>query len=176
MRWMRSAVVLGLRCGRGEESYSLRVVGWMDSLRADVVFGWRQLMKRKVTTGAAVLSLALAIGACTAAFRLVDALFLRPMPVSDPAESVWRFSFNGFDFRTGEPVVFASNSYPFFLQIRDALKGQADVVVSSTPVDRTDITYGSVQEMEKGLPAECFRRVVLELWIEAGVRKAYQCG
>ncbi len=52
--------------------------------RADVVFGWRQLMKRKVATAAAVLSLALAIGACTAAFQLVDALFLRPMPVRDP--------------------------------------------------------------------------------------------
>ena len=55
---------------RGEESHSVRVMGWLDSLRADVVFGWRQLMKRKVTTGAAVLSLALAIGACTAAFLL----------------------------------------------------------------------------------------------------------
>ena len=68
-----------------EASHSLRVVEWLDSLRADAVFGWRQLMKRKVTTGAAVLSLALGIGACTAAFRLIDALFLRSMPVSDPA-------------------------------------------------------------------------------------------
>ena len=58
---------------RGEESHSVRVMGWLDSLRADVVFGWRQLMKRKVTTGAAVLSQALGIGACLSAFRLVDA-------------------------------------------------------------------------------------------------------
>jgi putative ABC transport system permease protein len=152
---------------RGEESHSVRVVGWLDSLRADAVFGWRQLMKRKVTTGAAVLSLALGIGACTAAFRLVDALFLRPMPVSDPA-SLYAVSFSGFNLQTGEPEVFASNSYPFFLQIRDAVKGQADVVAASTPVDRTDITYGSVQEMEKAYRQE----VSGELFSNFGLKPA----
>src|ERR1700722_17966663 len=56
----------------------------LDSLRADVVFGWRQLNKHKVTSMAAVLWLGLAIGSCEAAFRLIDALFLRPLPISDP--------------------------------------------------------------------------------------------
>src|SRR5882672_9461905 len=50
-----------------EETRDVRVVAWLDSLRADAVFGWRQLMKSKVTSTAAILSLALAIGACTAA-------------------------------------------------------------------------------------------------------------
>src|SRR5579872_4727021 len=50
-----------------EESRDLKLVAWLDSLRADAVFGWRQLLKRKVTSAAAVLSLALAIGACTSA-------------------------------------------------------------------------------------------------------------
>src|SRR5580658_2555431 len=53
---------------RREESRDVRIVPWLDSLRADAVFGWRQLMKRKVTSAAAILSLALAIGACTSAF------------------------------------------------------------------------------------------------------------
>ena len=65
-----------------EQSRDARIVVWIDRLRADLVFGWRQLLKRKVTTAAAVLSLALAIGACTSAFRLIDALFLRPLPVA----------------------------------------------------------------------------------------------
>ena len=43
-----------------------------ESLLADAVFGWRQIKKKKVTSAAAILSLALAIGACTAAFRLID--------------------------------------------------------------------------------------------------------
>ncbi len=63
-----------------EASHDARVVAWIDSLRADAVFGWRQLNKRKATSAAAILALGLAIGACTAAFRIVDALFLRPLP------------------------------------------------------------------------------------------------
>jgi hypothetical protein len=38
----------------------VRLIAWLDSLRADAVFGWRQLMKKKATSAAAVLSLALA--------------------------------------------------------------------------------------------------------------------
>src|ERR1022692_4133314 len=59
-----------------EESRDLRLVPWLDSLRADAVFGWRQLRKKKITSAAAILSLALAMGASTAAFRLIDAMLL----------------------------------------------------------------------------------------------------
>src|SRR5215467_3329830 len=55
-----------------EESRDIRLVAWLDSLRADAIFGWRQLMKRKVASAAAILSLGVAIGSCTAAFRLID--------------------------------------------------------------------------------------------------------
>src|SRR5271165_4334940 len=69
---------------RREQSRDFRLLPWLDSLRADAVFGWRQLLKKKVTSAAAILSLALAIGACTSAFRLIDALLLRPLPVAHP--------------------------------------------------------------------------------------------
>lgn len=59
-----------LRC---EESRDLRLSAWLDSLRADAIFGWRQLLKHKATSAVAILSLALAIGACTSGFRLIDA-------------------------------------------------------------------------------------------------------
>ena len=65
-----------------EESRDIRLAVWLDSVRADLVFGWRQLVKRKVTSAAAIVSLGLGIGACTAAFRLIDALLLRPLPIS----------------------------------------------------------------------------------------------
>jgi hypothetical protein len=73
---------LGSALRYGEESRDARLIPWLDSLCADAVFGWRQLMKNKVASGAAILSLALGIGACTAAFRLIDALLLRPLPVA----------------------------------------------------------------------------------------------
>ena len=77
-----------------EESRDIRLAAWLDSLRADAVFGWRQLKKNKVTSAAAVVSLALAIGACTSAFRLIDALLLRPLPVADP-ERLYSVAFAG---------------------------------------------------------------------------------
>src|SRR5512138_3597340 len=67
-----------------EESRDERLLPWLDSLRADVVFGWRQLKKHKVASLASLLSLGLAAGACISAFRLIDALLLRPMPVAEP--------------------------------------------------------------------------------------------
>ena len=129
-----------------EASHSVRVVGWLDSLRADVVFGWRQLMKRKVTTGAAVLSLALAIGACTSAFRLIDAMLLRPLPISDPSR-LYGVRFDGFSFQ-GDHVVEDDASYPAFQKMRDAVKGQAELIAIA-PAERIDLTYGSDPDMEK---------------------------
>ena len=57
-------------------SGNIRVVLWLDSVRADFVLAWRRLRQSKVTSAAAILSLALGIGACLAAFQLVDALLL----------------------------------------------------------------------------------------------------
>src|ERR1044071_5440489 len=67
-----------------EQSRDIKLLPWLDSLASDVVFGWRQLKRRRVTNGGAVLSLGPAIGATTAAFRLVDAVLLRKLPVAEP--------------------------------------------------------------------------------------------
>ena len=113
-----------------EASHQARVVGWMDSWRADVSFGWGQLLKRKVTTAAAVLSLGLAIGACTSAFRLVDALFLRSLPVSHP-ERLYAIQYRGID-ETGKPSTSDGSFYPEFVQMREAARGDAELVAIST--------------------------------------------
>jgi predicted permease len=129
-----------------EESRDVRLIAWLDSLRADAVFGWRQIMKNKVTSAAAILSLALGIGACTSAFRLIDALLLRPLPVSEP-EQLYALARQGIDFdgkvRTGD-----SWAYPAFRLMRAAVKDQAELIAISNS-DRTDLTYGSDAEMEK---------------------------
>src|SRR5260370_22103979 len=77
-----------------EVSRDVKLIAWLDSLRADAIFGWRQLMKKKATSAAAILSLALAIGACTSAFRVIDALLLRPLPVANP-ERLHTVAFKG---------------------------------------------------------------------------------
>jgi len=67
-----------------ERSRDIRLMPWMESLWRDLRFGMRVLAKDRVVTAAAVVSLALAIGACTAAFALIDAMILRPLPVPQP--------------------------------------------------------------------------------------------
>src|SRR6476660_4367838 len=79
-----------------EGSRDVRLIAWLESLRADAVFGWRQLNKTKITSAAAILSLALAIGACTSAFRLIDALLLRPLPIAHP-ERLYLLGLKGID-------------------------------------------------------------------------------
>ncbi len=136
----------GPRLQRREESHDLKLIPWLDSVRADFVFGWRQLKKRKATSAAAILSLALALGACGAAFRIIDALLLRPLPVDHP-EQLFVLSRQeaGFD---GTPQIFDGWAYPDFTRMRDAVKGHAELIAVSY-AERTDLTYATDQEMEK---------------------------
>src|SRR5580658_253506 len=50
----------------------------------DIRYGLRSLRRHPVMTAVAVLSLAIGIGATTAVFGLIDAVVLKPLPVSKP--------------------------------------------------------------------------------------------
>lgn len=56
----------------------------LDNLRKDLRYAFRSLAKRPGFTAAAVLSLALGIGANTTIFSVVNAAFLAPIPVERP--------------------------------------------------------------------------------------------
>jgi predicted permease len=131
-----------------EESRDARLGPWLDSLRADAIFGWRQIVKRKATSAAAVLSLALAIGACTSAFQLIDAMLLRPLPVAG-AERLYSVAFESPSGADREIMRYDSCSYPMFLRMRDDVKDQAEPIAISLYAGPTDLTYGSDQEMER---------------------------
>lgn len=129
-----------------EESRDLKLIGWLDSIRADLIFGWRQLVKRPAASTAAVLSLALAIGSCTAVFRLIDALLLRPLPVAH-ADRLYAMVLRGIgpngDLRDSD-----SNEYPQFLLMRAAVHDSAELIAASW-ADLTDLTFASDAEIEK---------------------------
>jgi putative ABC transport system permease protein len=119
---------------------------WLHSLRLDAVFGWRQILKKKAASAAAVLSLALGIGACTSAFRLIDALLLRPLPIASPTR-LYAVAFEGSGV-DGKVMTYDSCSYPMFRRMRDAVRQDAESIAVSYE-DRVDLTYGSDLEMEQ---------------------------
>jgi|SRR5579871_2962572 len=141
-----AALAFGSRLRAHEAMRDAVVVSWLQSLAADAVFGWRQLRKRKSASAAAILSLALGIGSCTAAFRLIDALFLRPLPVSDPG-SLYVLGYGTTDGPNGATTGY-SFDYPGFRLLRAAVKSQAELLAISSPA-RIGITYGSDPDMER---------------------------
>jgi predicted permease len=137
---------LGAALRHREESLDIKTLPWLGSIGADVVFGWRRLKKTKTTSAAAILSLALAIGACTSAFRLIDALLLRPLPVAD-ADRLYALSRRGLGF-DGKPRTFDAWAYPAFRRMRAAVRDDAELLAISY-AQRADVAYTSDQDIEK---------------------------
>jgi len=129
-----------------ETSRDLKLLPWLDALSSDVVFAWRQLHKHRTASAAAILSLALAIGATTAAFRLVDALFLRPLPVSDP-HRLYDLAVSFID-REGRPDYRDDQDYPTFRKFRRAVEGKAALILASGGYQE-DLTIGASGEIER---------------------------
>ena len=65
-----------------------RGVQWLDETVADVRYALRGLRRRPVLGAAAIVTLAIGIGANTAIYSAVDAVILRPLPFSDPGRLV----------------------------------------------------------------------------------------
>lgn len=118
---------------------------WLDALISDVVFGWRQLRKNRVVSTAAILSLALAIGATTAAFRLVDAVLLRTLPVADPGR-LFLLAVHEID-PDGKPGYRDDFDYPTFRKDSKTLSGIADVMVIGFNA-RQSVTAGGSDQAE----------------------------
>jgi predicted permease len=129
-----------------ERSRDIKLLPWLESLASDAVFGWRQLGKRSAVSAAAILSLALAIGATTAAFRLVDAVLLRTLPVAHP-DRLFNLAATYID-RDGRPDYHDDFDYPTFRQYGEAVADRADLMVIGLSA-RQDAVFGSGTETER---------------------------
>ena len=129
-----------------EASRDARLITALDSLRADAVFGLRQLRKSKITSAAAILSLALGMGLAVAGFRLIDAFLWRPLPVAH-ADRLYAVVRQGLgpsgDFRISD-----SNEYPLFVRQRAAVRDEAELVALSFS-DRAELTFKADDEIER---------------------------
>lgn len=98
---LRRAGSLGRGTNRAAMTVAWRVLGavvhavwwrWThmrgDIMRQDLRDAWRSLGRQPLLTAAAVLTLALGIGANTAIFSIVDAILFRPLPYAEPERLV----------------------------------------------------------------------------------------
>jgi putative ABC transport system permease protein len=119
----RASRQFGNRAVLRETSRDLKLVPWLESLWRDLRLGVRMLRKDAGVSSAAVISLGLAIGACTAAFSLIDAVILRDLPVHDPDRLVY-ISRAGDNKDLRFTGLF---SYPFLESMRQTLPPHMEV-------------------------------------------------
>ena len=112
----------------------------IDVIRQDLKYGFRQLRLKPGFALAAILSLALGIGANTAIFTLVDQVLLRLLPVHKPRELVQlRVEGGRFGSNSGDDQ--HTFSYPLYRAFRDrnsvfsGLTGQRIELASLTSED-----------------------------------------
>ena len=74
---------------------------WLETWLHDIRYAWRGLQRNPSFSALAILTLALAIGANTAIFTLVDAVLIRPLPFADPDRLVMIFENGRLDSSAG---------------------------------------------------------------------------
>ena len=121
----------GSRLRLREESRDVKLLPWLDSLVRDVRMAARLLRKSRLVSIATMLSLSLALGACIAAFSLVDALMLRPLPVRDPQHLIQLTVPTEPDRPNSDTF-----SDPLFQRLRAAGRGRIDRSRSAIPNGR----------------------------------------
>lgn len=116
----------------------------VDSIRQDLKYGIRQLRMNPGFTLAAVLSLALGVGANTAIFTLFDQIVLRLLPVHNPRELV-QLRVEGGRFGSNSGDGQHTFSHPTYLALRDrntvfsGLTGQLVQTASLVGEDRSEM-------------------------------------
>jgi predicted permease len=133
---------------------------WSDELVRNVRFALRVLRKKPAFTAAALVTLALSIGANTAVFSIVDALLLRPLPYPQPD----RLAMLSLDLQgrgvLGEETSFDGNGW--FI-IRDHATSVDAAVFSGMPVGANFAVNGKPEYVTE-------QRVSAELFPVLGVR------
>jgi len=109
----------------------------------DIQFGARMLLKNPGFTLVAVLSLALGIGVNSTIFSLVNAILLKPMPVSEPGQLVEVYS-------GVEQFKYSVNSYADYVDLRDendvftGLVAHSMIRVTYTHEGQSELVLGEI--------------------------------
>src|SRR5262245_32609570 len=98
------------------------------TLVQDIRYGYRVLLKSPGFLTAAVLSLALGIGANATIFTMINTVFLQPLPVEKPSELMFVYGTDSSNTQNAVLGGFQPVSYPNFADYRaqnDVFEGMA---------------------------------------------------
>ncbi|NOT09736.1 MAG: ABC transporter permease [Gemmatimonadales bacterium] len=94
----------------------MKTLEWLDDLTGDLRYAARTLRRSPSLAAAAVLTLALAVGANTAIFSAVSAVMLRPLPFAQPERLVMLYETNP-DFKWTEAEAAPANMFDWKEQV-----------------------------------------------------------
>ncbi len=132
----------------------------LDRIGRDALYGVRQLMSARSFSIAAVMTLAIGIGATAAVFSVIEAVILRPFPFAAPDRVV-----DVHPARQGSPVATSSNlEYATWRALPHAF----DAMVAITPQVSFTLTHGDAPEVVTGSRATSALAPVLGVTPELG--------
>ena len=111
-------------------------------LRREVRYALRVLRRNPGFTAAAILTLALGIGANTALFSVFDALLLKPLPVADPSGLVVLGARNNLGERNRE------FSYPVFTELQARTRTLTGLSAATSGEDRMQVRIPPASDTE----------------------------
>src|SRR5499426_3735774 len=123
LNWKTKLDLLRRSLGAFRDALLLQPRRLEDEMFQDLRFGVRMMLKHKILSIVAVLSLALGIGANTAIFSLIDALLLKMLPVAEP-QRLALFTIAGQRSEDSFP-------YPFYQQFRDRSRSFSGVIAAA---------------------------------------------
>jgi predicted permease len=136
-----------------EATRSVWVSVWIDQFLQDLRFAFRTLRKSPGFTAVAVLTLALAIGANSAIFSIVNAVLFHPLPYKDPPSVVW---ITDHLPRNPQPIVFDAEYFNFTRRVHTL----EDVAAYSPAGELTLIGAGDPVRVPAGRVTRTFFNVL----------------
>ena len=146
----RAHVEFGSVRGAKERFYLRSRIQWFDRIMRDLRYGLRSLLHSPGFAIAAVLTLALGIGANTAVFSVMNAVLLRSLPVTDPTRLAYLRPSNA-PRRSGTINSRETLSYAVYETLRDQHPGLSNVI-AYVPLSgsKVAVRYGSQPEEAEG--------------------------
>jgi predicted permease len=153
LNWLAKLDLLWRSLGAFWDALRLQPRRLEEEMFQDLRFGIRMLLKSKIFTTVAVLSLALGIGANTAIFSLINVLMLRALPVKEPQELVL-FSIRNSAIGAQLQGTGYNFNYPLYERFRDQNQSFTELA-SGSSIGRARLTVkesgtdGSVESVEQ---------------------------